>query len=143
MKLSNTTQRRIIVEELKKLDTHPTADELYQIVRQRLPQISLGTVYRNLELLTDAGRIQKLELTSKQKRFDGRVEKHFHLRCNICERVTDIHDHSLPEIDRVLSELVDRLKIDNYRLELSGVCENCREEMKKQAAAKGKTKLPS
>lgn len=141
MKLSNTTQRCIIVEELKKLESHPSADELYQIVRQRLPQISLGTVYRNLELLADAGRIQKLELAGKQKRFDGRVDKHFHLRCSVCERVSDVHDNSMTEIDHILNDLVDRLSIDSYRLEFDGVCECCRNKEKQSSTDGIKLKL--
>ena len=61
MKLSNTCQRRVIMEELRKLKCHPTADELYCIVKQRLPKISLATVYRNLGLLADAGEITEEE----------------------------------------------------------------------------------
>ena len=141
MKLSNTSQRRIIIEELKKLDTHPTADELYAIVRQRLPQISLGTVYRNLELLASAGRIQKLELTGRQKRFDGRAEVHFHMRCRHCGCVVDIHDPSLTEIDRSLSSLLERLRIDSYRLELGGLCEHCREQLEHHKETAGAVKI--
>jgi len=126
MKLSNTNQRRIIIEELRKLDTHPTADELYAIVRERLPQISLGTVYRNLELLAEAGKILKLELSGKQKRFDGNINKHFHMRCGICGRIEDVSDNDMTEIDRKLNDLVDKLKVDGYRLELSGLCRYCR-----------------
>jgi Fur family ferric uptake transcriptional regulator len=56
-----TRQRRVILEELRKVNTHPSADEIYEIVRKRLPRISLGTVYRNLEILSESGDIQKLE----------------------------------------------------------------------------------
>jgi len=73
-KLKMTKQRRVIVEELKKLKTHPTATLIYELVRKRLPRISLGTVYRNLDLLAEAGIIQKLETAGTQKRFDGTVE---------------------------------------------------------------------
>jgi len=128
MKLSNTSQRRIIIEELKKLDTHPTADELYAIVRKRLPQISLGTVYRNLELLAEAGMIQKLELSGRQKRFDGRPEAHFHMRCRNCGGVVDVCDSGLTEIDHELEDLLGRLQIESYHLELSGLCPQCRKE---------------
>ncbi|OGV55665.1 MAG: hypothetical protein A2017_03020 [Lentisphaerae bacterium GWF2_44_16] len=128
MKLSNTNQRRIIIEELRKLDTHPTADELYIIVREKIPQISLGTVYRNLELLSKKGQILKLELTGKQKRFDGNIENHYHLRCTKCGRVVDIEIDDMLEIDKKLNELVDRLSLDGYRLELSGICEICKTE---------------
>lgn len=128
MKLSNTNQRRIIVEELKKLDTHPTADELYLIVRKKIPQISLGTVYRNLELLSKKGEILKIELTGKQKRFDGNTENHYHLRCTVCGKVYDIEIDNMPEIDRKLNELVENLSLEGYRLELSGICDSCRND---------------
>ena len=128
MKLSNTNQRRIIIEELRKLKTHPTADELYAIVREKLPQISLGTVYRNLELLAEAGKVLKLELSGKQKRFDGNINKHFHMRCSSCGRIEDMEAEEMGEIDSRLNDLVDKLKVDGYRLELSGLCSKCRAE---------------
>ena len=56
-----TRQRGIILEELRKINTHPSADEIYERVRKHLPRISLGTVYRNLEILSELGEIQKLE----------------------------------------------------------------------------------
>ncbi|MGC8659306.1 MAG: Fur family transcriptional regulator, partial [Desulfomonilaceae bacterium] len=56
--IRQTSQRRIILEELAKLKTHPTANEVYEVVRKRLPKISLGTVYRNLELLSESGSIR-------------------------------------------------------------------------------------
>jgi len=128
MKLSNTNQRRIIIEELRKLKTHPTADELYAIVREKLPQISLGTVYRNLELLAEAGKILKLELSGKQKRFDGNVNKHFHMRCSTCGKIEDMEADEMGEIDSRLNDLVDKLKVDGYRLGFSRLCSRCRAE---------------
>lgn len=130
MKLSKTTQRKVLIEELKKLKTHPTADELYAIVRERLPQISLGTVYRNLELLSEKGEILKIELTGKQKRFDGNIIGHYHLRCSKCGRVDDIEIDELSDIEKKLNSLVENLKLDGYRLELNGLCERCK--LKKQ-----------
>ena len=64
-----TSQRRVILEELAKVATHPTADELYQQVRRRLPRISLGTVYRNLEVLASAGKVSKVCPADRQRRF--------------------------------------------------------------------------
>ncbi len=125
MKLSNTTQRRVILDELRRLKTHPTADELYVIVREKLPQISLGTVYRNLEQLSTAGTIQKLELTGKQKRFDGEVNRHYHIRCTKCDCVEDIPDSEMIEVDRKLSEMIKIMEFEGYRLELNGKCSKC------------------
>ena len=66
----NTRQRRIILEELRGVKSHPTAVEIFERVRRRLPKISLGTVYRNLDLLTRLGMIQKLEWSAGEARFE-------------------------------------------------------------------------
>ena len=71
----------MILEELQKLRTHPTAAKLYAIVRRRMPKISLGTVYRNLELLNQMGMVRKLDFSGGEARYDGNVEDHDHLRC--------------------------------------------------------------
>jgi Fur family transcriptional regulator, ferric uptake regulator len=123
-KLKMTKQRRVIVEELKKLKTHPTATVLYELVIKRLPRISLGTVYRNLDLLAEAGIIQKLETAGTQKRFDGTVENHYHVRCVQCGQVDDIPLPLLGEIEDLLSGL-SNYKILSHRLEFQGVCPSC------------------
>lgn len=119
-----TKQRRVIVEELKKLKTHPTATLIYELVRKRLPRISLGTVYRNLDLLAEAGIIQKLETAGTQKRFDGTVENHYHVRCVTCGQVDDIPLPLLGEIEGLLGGL-SNYKILSHRLEFQGVCPSC------------------
>jgi Fur family ferric uptake transcriptional regulator len=123
-KLKMTKQRRVIVEELKKLKTHPSATALYELVRKRLPRISLGTVYRNLDLLAEAGIIQKLETAGTQKRFDGTVENHYHVRCVQCGQVDDIPLPLFGEIEDLLGEL-SNYKILSHRLEFQGVCPSC------------------
>jgi Fur family ferric uptake transcriptional regulator len=123
-KLKMTKQRKVIVEELKKLKTHPTATSLYELVRKRLPKISLGTVYRNLDLLAGAGIIQKLETAGTQKRFDGTVENHYHVRCVQCGQVDDIPLPLFGEIEELLSGLSD-YKILSHRLEFQGICPSC------------------
>jgi Fur family ferric uptake transcriptional regulator len=84
-----TRQRKVIFEELLKQNDHPSADEIYQMVRRRIPRISLGTVYRNLEVLASMGKIQKLELSGALKRYDWNTNKHYHIRCVCCDRVDD------------------------------------------------------
>ena len=85
-----TPQRQVILEELRKVNTHPSADEIYEMARKRLPRISLGTVYRNLEILSARGEIQKLEFGCSLKRFDGVAQDHYHIRCLDCDRVIDV-----------------------------------------------------
>jgi Fur family transcriptional regulator, peroxide stress response regulator len=125
--LRMTAQRRIIFEELKKLYTHPTAGEIYEIVRKRLPRISLGTVYRNLEILSEIGMIQKLEMAGSQKRFDGTVENHYHVRCMRCGRVDDVLADSIPMMNEALAEASD-YEILWHRLEFVGLCPQCKKE---------------
>ena len=87
----NTPQRRVILHELCQMTSHPTAAQLYALVRQRLPRISLGTIYRNLEVLHEDGLIHKMEFAGTETRFDGNVDSHDHVRCTVCDRVDDIH----------------------------------------------------
>lgn len=119
-----TKQRQIILEELRAVTSHPTADEMYEMIRKRLPKISLGTVYRNLEILSDKGVIQKLDVGGTKKRFDGNVGTHYHLRCTECGRVDDVHldpEYSLEERAAALTDY----KILKHSLEFIGVCPTC------------------
>jgi Fur family ferric uptake transcriptional regulator len=125
--LRMTAQRRIILKELRKIHTHPTAGEIYERVRKRLPRISLGTIYRNLEILSHIGMIQKLETAGTQKRFDGTVENHYHVRCIRCGRVDDVLANPAPCIDRFLAEISD-YEILGHRIEFVGLCPECRKE---------------
>ena len=120
----HSRQRQVILEELQKLTTHPTAAGLYQIVRQRLPKISLGTVYRNLDLLTRTGIIQKLEFGGEEARFDGNSIPHHHVRCVKCGRVDDIHG---PPLDLMGGRTDDfnGYCVLGHRIEFFGVCPQC------------------
>jgi Fe2+ or Zn2+ uptake regulation protein len=119
-----TRQRKVILEELCKVDTHPSADELYAMVRKRLPRISLGTVYRNLEILAENGEIQKLEPGGTLKRFDGKTESHYHLRCIRCDRVVDAPVGLDVMIKHDPKSACD-FKIIGHKLEFIGICPDC------------------
>ena len=120
-----TTQRQVILEELGKVTSHPTASEVYDMVRRRLPKIGLGTVYRNLELMADSGMILKLEVGGTQKRFDADTSTHYHIRCNSCGKVDDI---ALPVQSTINSAAQDvsNYKILSHHIEFIGVCATCR-----------------
>ncbi len=123
-----TTQRKIILEELKKLKTHPTAVELYEIVRKRLPKISLGTVYRNLEIMSEEGLVKKLEIPGREKRWDGDTSTHYHFRCTICGRVYDIfmHENDIHRIENIIKKYtMENSEIKDINLEVVGVCNIC------------------
>ena len=123
----NTPQRRIVLEELRKVTSHPTAVELYELVRNRLPKISLGTVYRNLDLLAEWGAIQKLTFGGREARFDGNADRHYHARCLRCGRVDDLH--GLPAQSTVKEpKEVGGYEILGHRLEFVGNCPDCRNQ---------------
>jgi len=122
-----TRQRQVILEELRKLTSHPTAVDLYGIVRRRLPKISLGTVYRNLELLAQMDVIQKLQISGSEARFDGNPDQHYHVRCVRCGRVDDLH--SVPDdLVKGRIEELDGYEILGYRMEFFGICPACGRE---------------
>jgi Fur family transcriptional regulator, ferric uptake regulator len=124
----HSRQRQVILEELQKLTTHPTAVVLYQIVRQRLPKISLGTVYRNLDLLTRTGIIQKLEFGGEEARFDGNPTPHQHVRCVKCGRVDDIHGLPLDLFGGVKNDF-NGYCVLGHRIEFFGVCPQCNDSL--------------
>jgi Fur family ferric uptake transcriptional regulator len=119
-----TSQRQIILEELRKVKSHPTATEMYDMVRKRLPRIGLGTVYRNLELLAKLGIIRKLEGDCKQKRFDGDITPHYHIRCIKCNRVDDIFIKMDRELEKSAASCCD-YKILDHHVQFSGICSKC------------------
>lgn len=116
-------QRSILLEELRSVVTHPTADELYAMVKARLPRISLGTIYRNLDFLVQQGEILCLETAGTQKRFDGNIKPHHHVRCRQCGKIADIYgDYTIPNVKGVL---LDGFAVTGARLEFEGICERC------------------
>jgi Fur family transcriptional regulator, ferric uptake regulator len=125
-----TTQRQIILEELGKVTSHPTANEVYDMVRKRLPRIGLGTVYRNLELMADSGIILKLEVGGTQKRFDATVEPHYHIRCTTCGKVDDITMEVQNQIN-LAAEKASNYIILGHHVEFSGICGECAKGQKK------------
>lgn len=128
-----TPQRQIILEELAKVTTHPTANEVYDMVRKKLPRIGLGTVYRNLEILADKDIILKIEVGGTQKRFDATVEPHYHIRCSSCGRVDDVHIEVQQHLDQ-LAENCSNYEILGHNIEFSGICYDCQLAQEEKAA---------
>jgi len=120
-----TKQREVILEELKKCKTHPSADEIFDRVRKRIPRISLGTVYRNLEILSDIGLIKKLDTAGTQKRFDGDLGTHYHVRCTCCGRIMDLPDEEMDSVRVTLPSFSD-FDITGFTVEFKGICNCCR-----------------
>jgi len=121
----NTPQRRVVLEELRHMKSHPTAAELYAVVCRRLPRISLGTVYRNLEVLHEDGMIRKMEFAGAESRFDGKLEQHDHVRCTECGHIEDIYPQISGQVLTPPAEMAG-FQVEGYRLEYFGSCPSCR-----------------
>lgn len=119
-----TSQREVLLRELRAVTTHPTADELYGLVRRVLPRISLGTVYRNLDVLHRCGLVLKLP-GGPQARFDGRTQTHYHICCVSCGHVDDLAmRRDWPAPSGAIGPTGYRVL--GHRLEFFGLCPRCR-----------------
>lgn len=119
-----TEQRRIVYEVLRSTKTHPTADWIYEKARQRLPKISLGTVYRNLNVLRDEGLIRELHGVDRKAHFDADIHPHAHFVCTHCGTIRDVMPP--PQVEwRSLKDLVG-CEVERQEIQFFGVCPACR-----------------
>lgn len=123
--MRHSKQRETILNYLKSVYTHPTASSIYKEVRKEIPNISLGTVYRNLNQLYEAGLIKKIEMQSGDDRFDGTMEDHAHFHCVKCSKVFDIGKDVVLNINKTIEKNTEH-KILNNELVFIGICKNCK-----------------
>lgn len=120
-----TKQKKIVLEEVRKVSSHPTAYDVYKMARKRLPKISMGTVYRNLEVLSKFGLIQKIEMGNAQTRFDANTKKHYHVRCIHCGRVDDVPVETTSAVEDTVSK-TSNYEILGHSMEFYGLCPDCK-----------------
>jgi Fur family ferric uptake transcriptional regulator len=123
----------MILEEVKKVHTHPTADEIYEMVRERIPRISMGTVYRNLDVLAKSGLLQKIDPGQghPQMRFDANTSEHYHITCMGCGRIEDVPmdspDNAIDDLTKALLKVTE-YRIAGHNLDFYGLCPSCAKE---------------
>ncbi|MGQ9631710.1 MAG: Fur family transcriptional regulator [bacterium] len=120
-------QRERILEILRSTEIHPTANWIYDRLREEFPDLSMGTVYRNLNVLLEQGSIQRIDFGSTFDRFDANASPHYHF---ICEQCGGIFDLKLP-VDDGLNDRVNRstnFKATRHRIEFLGLCDRCSKE---------------
>ncbi len=118
-------QRQAILDYLCSTKEHPTADTVYLHVRKQYPKVSLGTVYRNLNLLADDGEILRLHCGDGSDRFDGNPKPHYHFLCEECGRVIDLHLEPLDHID-VLAGVGFEGTVLGHTVLFHGICPECK-----------------
>ena len=117
-------QRELIKAFLMTRRDHPTADVVYSRVRQEMPNISLGTVYRNLTFLTETGQILKISTQMGADRYDGFIEPHNHFICRHCGKVSDMSYVAQENIIENAAKSFDGL-LEEYELQFFGICKDC------------------
>jgi len=119
----NTYQRMKILEYLQSVCTHPTAEQVYTAVKKNIPTVTLATVYRNLNLLAEQGKILRLEI-NKEYHYDADICMHQHYICKQCGMITDIFDKSLSE--HALNKTKKIFSADSVIIIFSGICKTCK-----------------
>ena len=118
-----TSQRKEILDYLKSVKTHPSAETVYVNVKKKIPKITLATVYRNLHILVEQSLVKKLEVKGGF-RFDGFVHDHYHLVCRKCRNLIDIENEN---IKKCLKNEIKKLsfQVDEFEIKLTGLCKAC------------------
>ncbi len=117
-------QREAIIKALTLTKSHPSADWIYERVKQEIPNIGVATVYRNLRILKESGDIVELCLPDETARFDGKTSKHYHFRCTRCGNIVDLDEPVDGEIDARVSSKTG-FKITHHHLLFCGLCQEC------------------
>jgi Fur family peroxide stress response transcriptional regulator len=126
----NTSQREATLKILMNTRSHPTADDIYDEVRKGIPDISKGTVYRNLKVLQEMGRVRELNLDGTKSRFEVAIASHYHFRCENCSRVMDLDVPIHTELDSEIAEQTGFI-ISQHQLEFRGLCHDCQSSTSK------------
>jgi Fur family transcriptional regulator, peroxide stress response regulator len=121
-----TVQRRVVFQAVLERDDHPTADQILEMVTDRVPGISRTTVYRVLDTLADMGVIRRLHHAGASARFDGKIRRHHHLICRSCHKVIDLEDQKLDRT-RVSHVVSEGFEVQDFSVHLIGTCSECRQ----------------
>ena len=123
--LRHTRQRDVVLEAVRSTMDHPTAEWVFRRARRRIPRISLGTVYRNLKQLAEAGLIREIVAGEQSIRFDGNTGPHHHVRCVACGRVNDLAIHLDTRREQAAARAMD-FQVLGHHVEIQGLCPACR-----------------
>ena len=117
-------QRQMVRDVVKNRTKHPTADKVYEILKKDHPEISLGTVYRNLNLLSEMGEISRVETSSVKDHFDGNQHPHAHFVCRKCGGVFDLN-LDISQLLQSAKGVEGSFQVEDCKVLVQGVCEDC------------------
>lgn len=120
-----TIQLSLVLDTVKELKCHPTADEVYDTISKEHPTVSRTTVYRNLQRLCETGDIQKIEVPDAADRFDITTYSHYHVKCTKCSKVADVDMEYIADIKNKITDSYG-FEINGYELIFKGLCPDCK-----------------
>jgi Fur family transcriptional regulator, peroxide stress response regulator len=123
--LAFTFQRQVIYEAVVDSREHPTPELIYEQVRQRIPSISLGTVYKNVKTFLDSGVLKEVTIHHRSLRLESNMTPHHHLVCSSCKAIFDIEESAVEPVRLPTSELPAGFSIKQCRVEFVGECKSC------------------
>ena len=123
-------KRDAILSYLQETDTHPSADMVYAHLKPQIPDISLGTVYRNLAMFRQQGSVISVGTVNGVERFDGNTHPHVHFICTGCDSVMDLPELQVPGQLTQLAERQLHGKVANCQLTFTGICSQCNSQSK-------------
>ena len=129
MNQRNTFQRTATLEAVHELANHPTADDVYNLVHEKYPQISRTTVYRNLNKLCDSNDLLKVKIFGSADRFDHNLHSHYHFKCDECGDVSDLDMPYIESINEMFANIGGR-KVNDHQILFDGLCKDCLEKSK-------------
>ena len=124
-KYKKSRQRESILKLLKNAEDHPSADWIYFKLKKDFPNLSLGTVYRNLQILIDQGKISKIDFGSTFDRYDANMGPHYHFICTSCNTIVDLEIPVNNELNALVTETTP-YSVEKHRIEFYGLCDKCR-----------------
>ena len=127
MNQRNTFQRTLTLDAVHALANHPTADDVYNFVHTKYPQISRTTVYRNLNKLCDSGDLLRVKIFGAADRFDHNLQSHYHFRCDECGSVSDLDLPYIENINRMCAGIGGRI-VNAHQILFDGICTECQKK---------------
>lgn len=129
MNKRNTIQREMILRTVRNIKSHVTADDVYKLINSEYPNMGKGTVYRNLKILAEEGKIRKVEIPDGPDRFDFTTEEHYHVRCVRCSEVSDVDMDIVADLKKSIRD-THGIQFLNYDILFKGICPSCQQKEK-------------
>ena len=121
----------MVLDAVNEMHRHVTADQIYTFVKEKYPSIGRGTVYRNLGILVEEGKVRKVEVPDGSDRFDFTLENHYHVECVKCGEIFDVDMDEIPDLKKKIHD-THGMEFLTYDIFFKGICPECRAQEKEE-----------